>query len=136
MPFYFNRTLATSDMGIPYDFAQFVPDAIVCNLGTNDFSTQPNPSKKQFEEGYLGLINQFRSTYPSSIIFLVCGPLIGNPCCSNVESVAQSVAGAVYIDMQDILSADQIACGHPNVSGQQLMADVVAPYIATVMNWK
>lgn len=37
-------------------------------------------------------------------MFLVCGPMIGNPCCENVKQVVSKMGENVhYIDMQGIL---------------------------------
>ena len=38
LPIYFNRTIGVHPAPI-WDFAQYKPDAVVINLGTNDFST-------------------------------------------------------------------------------------------------
>ena len=135
MPHYFNKTCLTSDLGVPYDFPAFVPHAIVCNLGTNDFSTLPHPTAQEFIQGYLGLLQSFRKAYPAAVIFLACGPEIDQPCCGYVQSVAAGFPGTVYIDLQDILSEEDQACGHPNVHGQQLMAYHSAPIIAHIMHW-
>lgn len=56
MPNRFNRVY--DEKGLPdWNFKQWKPDAIVINLGTNDFSTQPYPDKAVFKEGYEKLIN-------------------------------------------------------------------------------
>lgn len=135
MPYYFNKTIATSeDAGVPYAFSEFVPDAIVCNLGTNDYSTEPAPSQQQFTQGYLALIAQFRAAYPQSVIFLVCGPILGQPC-SYVQQVVQATSNAVYIDMQGLLTDEVTCCGHPNAAAQAIMAKTAAPIIANRMDW-
>jgi lysophospholipase L1-like esterase len=136
MPFYFNRTIATSTAGIPYAYANFVPDAIVSNLGTNDFSTPPNPSQEEFVNGYLALVAQFRAAYPLAPLFLVCGPAIADPCCTYVQEVVQKTPNAFYISMVNLLPDPSLwSCGHPTVKGQQIMAAVAAPFIAQTLGW-
>mmetsp|Transcript_40056 Transcript_40056/g.63334 ORF Transcript_40056/g.63334 Transcript_40056/m.63334 type:complete len:379 (-) Transcript_40056:46-1182(-) len=134
-PIYFNRTYAVSATPL-YNFSLYQPDAVHINLGTNDFSTQPNPSQDQFETGYKNYIAQIRGAYGDDIpLFLACGPLITDPCCTYVKNVADS-EGATYIDLENILDYPQdYACGHPSVSGHTKMADVSEPIIASTLGW-
>lgn len=53
--------------------------AVIINLGTNDFSTQPNPDKAVFIEAYVALIARIQKSHPHAQIFAVCGPMIGQP---------------------------------------------------------
>lgn len=49
-PKYYPYTLAT-EWTQKWDFYAWVPDVIVINLGTNDYSTQPHPPQNVFETG-------------------------------------------------------------------------------------
>eukprot|EP00011_Vannellida_sp_DIVA3-517-6-12_P011385 CAMPEP_0114614694 /NCGR_PEP_ID=MMETSP0168-20121206/5785_1 /TAXON_ID=95228 ORGANISM="Vannella sp., Strain DIVA3 517/6/12" /NCGR_SAMPLE_ID=MMETSP0168 /ASSEMBLY_ACC=CAM_ASM_000044 /LENGTH=352 /DNA_ID=CAMNT_0001825749 /DNA_START=43 /DNA_END=1097 /DNA_ORIENTATION=+ len=117
-PTYWNRTIAVEPTPV-YDFSLFVPDLVVVNLGTNDFSTQPNPTREQFESGYYEFIARIRTAYGEDLpMFLVCGPMIGDPCCTYVQEVVSNVSNAYYVDLQDILVDGEYGCGgHPNVAG-------------------
>jgi len=140
-PIYFPRTLA-NEQNTSWDFSNWIPDAVLINLGTNDFSTQPNPPQSVFQNGYINFINFILSKYisvnPSLEIFLACGPMIGNPCCSYVEDVvSQFSAGLTYVDLQNILIyPNDYGCdGHPNISGHEKMANATIPTIQKVMGW-
>lgn len=134
MPAFFNRTLAW-DSKLIYDFSLFVPSAIVTNLGTNDFSTTPNPSNAEFVSGYLQLIDQYRAAYGDKVpIFLMCGPLIGNPCCEYVQQVVKLATNTFYIPVPPLEPID-IACGHPSKRGHEVMFSDAYSVIASVMNW-
>ena len=103
-PIYFNRTIAVTEEPI-YDFTQFIPDAVIINLGTNDYSLDPVPSQAMFEEGYRNYLNQIRDAYGYNIIFfLVCGPMTSaNPSCPYVQQVVNLEQNTFYIDMENIL---------------------------------
>jgi hypothetical protein len=93
-------------MNSSWDFSQWVPDAVLINLGTNDYSTQPYPPQDVFVSGYQKFISFIQSRYltinPNLQFFLACGPMIGNPCCQYVQQVAK-LEGATYVDLQGIL---------------------------------
>jgi lysophospholipase L1-like esterase len=121
----------------------WVPNAVVINLGTNDYSTNPTPSYSVFSSGYINMTNLVRTNYGKAVqIFTVCGPLIGDPCCSYVKNItttlnSQGDANVHYVDMQNILSfpADYGCDYHPAVSGQQKMANVLIPVLKSVLGW-
>lgn len=102
-PIYFNRTIAVTPTPI-YDFSLYTPNAVVINLGTNDYSTEPSPSQQQFEQGYKQFIAAIRQKYSQSMpIFLACGPMISNPCCTYVQNVVQTENNCHFINLQNIL---------------------------------
>lgn len=98
----FSHVLATTNT--EWDF-RWIPDAVVINLGTNDFSTQPSPSEAAYESGkiltyyplwlalvrpthlpllrnlhlgYEALVRTVRTKYssnPNLQVFLACGPM-------------------------------------------------------------
>mgnify|MGYP000565073380 CR=1 FL=1 len=39
------------------------PDLVVINLGSNDFSTEPHPYKREFVKAYMQIIAQLREHY-------------------------------------------------------------------------
>eukprot|EP01132_Coremiostelium_polycephalum_P008382 gene8382-10297_t len=135
LPDLYERTIPTNQTSA-WEFQDYQPDAVVINLGTNDFSTQPSPSPDTFEGGYQNFISTIKSKYPSNpTIFLICGPMIGQPCCTYVKNVA-SATDAIYIDIENILTPTDYGCNsHPNVSGHQKMSSIIAPIIQKYMGW-
>jgi len=135
---YWGYTLATVDTSDTWNFASWIPDAVVINLGTNDYATQPNPPQDVFVNGYVGFVKRILNNYSSKPpkVFLVCGPMIANPCCQYVQDAATALK-ATYIDMKNILvDPTDIGCAsHPNVSGHQKMANIAIPAIKKEMNW-
>jgi len=137
-PIYWNRTLAENPNGNYYDF-DWVPDAIVINLGTNDYSTNPIPPENVFVPGYQNYIKAIRTAYAPAnpTIFLACGPLIGNPCCTYVQAVVGNDTTLTFIDLENILSFPKdYGCDyHPNILGHSLMANITIPIVAKTMGW-
>lgn len=77
LPSYWNLTLANNASSL-WDFSSWIPDAVVINLGTNDYSTQPSPPQNIFEGAYKEFVSIMQKQYsPQTPIFLVCGPMIG-----------------------------------------------------------
>ncbi|KAM9969404.1 hypothetical protein ACTFIR_001239 [Dictyostelium discoideum] len=137
VPDLYPYTIPT-DPSIEWDFDQYIPDAVVINLGTNDYSTQPVPSQEQFQNGYIEFIKTIKSNYAQAEpeIFLICGPMIGNPCCEYVANVS-TLVGATFIDAQNILTEPtDFGCnGHPSINGHMKLGAVISPIIQKVMAW-
>jgi len=143
MPALYDRT-CYFDTTLKWDFNSWVPQVVVINLGTNDFSTHPYPDSSVFEEGYIKLIDHVRSLYPRVTIFCVSGPMIGEPCTGYVHDVVARERRSegrdkdIYIIEipRTIMSDDDWGANmHPNVLGSMRMASVVVPMIKLWMNW-
>ena len=67
-PKLWNRTL-TNDPASEWDHSKFTPEAVVVNLGTNDFSAAI--AESDFTAAYVALLGDVRSRYPAAMIFCV-----------------------------------------------------------------
>jgi hypothetical protein len=137
LPSYYNDTLASVSPSPPWPF-KWIPDGVVINLGTNDYSTQPSPSQSIFVPAYLKFISQIRMRYGNGVnLFLVCGPMIGNPCCDYVQQAVKNTQPNVYfINLQGILTQADLGCDyHPNVNGHTKMANIAIPIIGKALSW-
>ena len=142
MPALYNRTLCSDSIPV-WDFSSWIPQVVVINLGTNDFSTQPHPDKAVFQESYIQLINRVQSHYSEVTIFCICGPMIGEPCASYINEVVNLCRqnnvnkNVHYIGISTALltMSDRGSDWHPNIQGQQKIADVIIPVIMDTMNW-
>jgi hypothetical protein len=143
MPVLYDRT-CFFDSTAKWTFSRWIPQAVVINLGTNDFSTQPYPDKNVFQSAYGRLINRVRSLYPGVTIFCLSGPMIGEPCTGYVKEVVaeqQKIEGRnrdvffIEINRSVMTDADWGCDRHPNIQGMEKMAEIITPVIRLRMNW-
>jgi len=142
MPSVYDRT-CYNNATRSWDFTKWIPQVVVINLGTNDFSTQPQPDKAVFQDAYTQLINRVQSNYAGVTIFCACGPMIGSPCSPYIREVVTQCQtnnankAVYYIGMSTSLltATDRGSDWHPNISGQQKIADKILPVIQDKMGW-
>lgn len=138
MPEIYGRTLA-SVPGSEWDFTTFVPDAVIVNLGTNDwFSRSFNSS--EFTATYVSLAYNISARYgPDISLFLACGPMT-NGYCTAVKDVISILAtnpaapAAYFLDQTD-LGLTLGCCGHPSASDDEVIAVAAAEFIMSTLDW-
>ena len=143
MPALYDRT-CFFDSTKKWNFKEWIPQVVVINLGTNDFSTQPYPDKKIFQDAYNKLINRVRTLYPGVTIFCMCGPMIGEPCLTDIKEVVdqqQKNEGrdkdVYFVEIKrSMMNDSDWGCDwHPNIQGSLKTSNVLVPAIKLVMNW-
>jgi len=140
LPQLWRQTLANDNTTIFPFPRNWIADAVIINLGTNDYSAPPYPSRDVFEKGYQDFIDFILSHYPKTHFFLECGPMISGTVCGFVEDVVtqrlKTYPYITYIDMQNILNTTDYGCGgHPNREGNLKMANIAIPIIKQTMHW-
>jgi hypothetical protein len=143
MPALYDRTCFWNPT-LKWDFTKWVPQAVVINLGTNDFTTMPYPDKDVFQNAYRKLIERVRAQYPNVMMFCVCGPMAVGPTLSYIKEV---VAGQqklrsrdkdvflVEVDRSNLKDSDWGCDYHPNITGANKIADILISAIRLRMNW-
>jgi hypothetical protein len=142
MPALYDR-VCYSDTIHKWNFSSWVPQVVVINLGTNDFSTQPYPPKNIFQEAYVRLINCVRSRYPGITMFCVCGPMIAEPCTGYIREVVEQQQkrsrdiDVFFVEVKpDTLSKTDWGCDkHPNITGMSKISDILSSTIKIRMSW-
>ncbi|HEY3594693.1 MAG TPA: SGNH/GDSL hydrolase family protein [Polyangiaceae bacterium] len=163
---YFNRdartmpqvydSLFTEETASPaYDETQFVPDAVIIGLGTNDFSTNAAVGTREkldvaaFTQAYVDFVTKLRGLYPNAHIFCTSSSLLGDgyPTAADhfftdlqtvVATVAQQLntAGDANVHSFAYTKVNGTGCGsHPGVPQQASMAQELGDYVAMVMSW-
>lgn len=137
--------LTTTDNGSErWDFSRWVPDAVVINLGTNDFSTAPHPAGEVFLQGYTELIIKVRNRYPDAHIFAIAGPIMVDPAEDTIRSVVTQMREVLrdervhFVKIENNLQLSETDYGcdwHPNASGHRKIAEQLIPSIREEMNW-
>ena len=145
MPAYYRQTLGAGQE--PYaptwDPARFVPDAVIVNLGTNDYGHNHDTGpawEKNFTDTYVAFMANLTALHGDARlpIFAASGPLASKPAPAIEAAVAaHNAAGgrAVFLDLQ--LGRAAGGCfGHPSAEDHSDMAALAAPVIAQELGWQ
>ena len=145
----YDRTLPL-DTRSRWDFQTWVPDAVVINLGTNDFAAG-DPGQVTMTSHYQRFVERVRANYPSAHIFCVLGPMLadtyppGQKILTHARKYLRSVVDALNakgdarvtfleFPVQDF--ANGLGCDyHPNLTTHRLMADQLADALRTQLGW-
>lgn len=141
MPTLYNRTLP-DDAASRWDFST-KPNAVVINLGTNDYSTDGDPSTEQFRDAYLGLLQQVRDGAPNAFILCTVGNMLGG---EDLDAARAGIGAAVdsfkasgdtNIAAWDMnVANDDPGCDwHPNIQSHALMAEALVAELESHLNW-
>jgi lysophospholipase L1-like esterase len=128
--------------------AQYVPDAVIVNLGTNDFST-PGVDRALFVENYVAFLTTLRSHYPSAALVAAIGPMLDDsyPPGANAWSHAQAdVRAAVetrratgdrnaYVVVFAPQTPPYGEDWHPSVATHRKMAEQLGQMLEGILDW-
>lgn len=133
-----------------WDFSRWTPDAVVINLGTNDFFTG-DPGSAPFTGAYKSLIAKVRGNYPNALIVVALGPMLSNLFPKNVNALTQArayltamvndlnAAGDAKIKLLEFPNQDNapaFGCkSHPSAATQQQMAVQLTAMLRQQLNW-
>jgi lysophospholipase L1-like esterase len=136
--------LTLPNSGVKWDFKNYIPDVVVINLGTNDFSTTP-AEKTKFVTAYKTLITQVRGNYPDAHIFCTVGPMLWgsglDSCRSYVNEVIDSFVSSGDSKVHFVEFPQQSESNgygedwHPSLKTHQLMADQLTEEIKSTLGW-
>lgn len=120
------------------------PQAVVINLGTNDFA-MGDPGQMQFEGAYSAFVATIRGKYPDAWIFCAVGPLLYGTgltmATTYIEDVVNDaqMAGDTkvqYLDFGEQNTSLGTGCQyHPNVAEHQAMANTLVSELQIALGW-
>lgn len=129
---------------VKWDFKNYVPDVVVINLGTNDFSTTP-AEKTKYVTAYNTLISQIRQNYPNAHVFCTIGPMLWgsglDSCRSYINEVVDSFKSSGDSKIYFVEFPQQTESNgygedwHPSLKTHQLMADQLTDEIKSKLGW-
>lgn len=124
LPSYLDNTLYNDD-SLKWDHSAWVPDTIVINLGTNDFSTEPRPGKTEFLTGYRNLTVKLRKLYPEARIYCCVGPAQSEPFFQYMADFFKRNKDKKIcrVNMAMMTERDWGCDYHPNVGAAERMAE-------------
>ncbi len=139
LPEVYDRTIATESA--PWHFG-WQPDVVVINLGTNDFSTDNDPSQQLFVDSYVQLLTHLRDVYPQTFMLVVAPTLFGAEATMVEGYLLDVVAQRQAAGDPDVAFADinvtwiGSGCdGHPTVATHEGMGDRLVEELALHLGW-
>jgi lysophospholipase L1-like esterase len=147
IPILWQRTIPT-DPASSWDPSTWIADAVVINLGTNDYNaTGPDPSSN-YEASYLQFVTHLRTVYPGAFLFCAVGPMLGGAHYASVKTAIQNVistrsaSGDGRLQLVEFptqnCGADGSGCGcagHPNAAEHQAMATILEGAMHSALGW-
>jgi lysophospholipase L1-like esterase len=143
MPIYYDRILPDRADSV-WSFASYQPQAVVINLGTNDFSTTVDPASADFETAYAALLERVRAAYPDAFILCTVGPLLGGADLTTARAAisggvaAFEAAGGSNVRAweMNVTNGEPPGCDyHPNLATHQAMADALTAELQAELGW-
>jgi lysophospholipase L1-like esterase len=144
LPTFYDRTLPLHANSV-WDFTSWQPQAVVINLGTNDFSTAVDPTEADFEAGYQAFLTHLRNVYPQAFILCTVAPLLSGTDLTTAKSYIAKVvkamndAGDVKVKAFDIAPtdpADGFGCDyHPSLKTHQKMSTQLVAELKADLGW-
>ncbi len=135
MPDIWSRAF-TGSADPQWDFSEWKPDAVMVNLGTNDFSAAFDEGA--FVDGYAAFLGEIRAVYPDAPIVCVTWAIWGGAHEALVEeAVAATADPAIHTtrftwDTQ----GEGVGCdGHTNVVTNARLGSEVQATLATLLGW-
>jgi len=132
-----------------WDHTLFVPDVVIINLGTNDFSSE-DVDTTLFRATYINFIKELRTKYPQAEIVCTVGPMMNNICPKNALNTARYLIQTITKQLND--SGDenmyyfelspqngQLGYGadwHPSAAQQRKNTLELTRYIKTITGWE
>jgi lysophospholipase L1-like esterase len=125
-----------------WDFSKWKPQAVVVNLGTNDFSTDGDPTEELFTSKYAAFLTRIRTNYPDAFILCMCAPLMDGADYDTVAGFEGKVvdqmhaAGDTKVKFADFRTPVEYGCDwHPNVATHAAMATKLTAELKADLGW-
>jgi lysophospholipase L1-like esterase len=133
------------DRVLPYDTSlswnfSWQPDVVVINLGTNDFSTDGDPTENEFGGAYSAFLDHLREKYPNANILCLVPTLLGGSDLSTAESYIQNVVTQKNDAKIEAFSMNFTQTGwgcdyHPSLATHESMGEALTQKLKTLMGW-
>jgi lysophospholipase L1-like esterase len=133
-----------------WEFTGWRPDAVVINLGTNDFN-RGDPGQVTFMRPYLALVAHVRALYPGALIVCALGPMLTDsyPAGGHTLTRARQYINAVvdkvreagdqrvtFLEVPSQDFANGLGCDyHPSLKTHRLMGEQLAAALRGQLQW-
>lgn len=138
LPIIFDKTIPENTESPNWQHSRYQPDAIIINLGTNDFNLGV-PDQELFESTYQSMLTRIREVNPKAQIMLTEGPMLGGDKKVRAAQFIQNVRNKVADDAIHYLPATRYAgdsCdAHPTAEQHAKMSQEIVPHIRKHLGW-
>lgn len=143
MPELWDRTIPTEATSA-WAFTGYTPDAVVINLGTNDFA-KGDPGAP-FVDAYVAFLAKVRGRYPGAFVFCTTSPLLGGTEAAQHKGYVQAAIdarkakGDTRVALVDFPTQDGAVDGlgcdyHPSLKTHAKMAAILTAAIKAQLGW-
>lgn len=148
LPELYLRSMPDDERAAAWLPATAVPEILVINLGTNDFSPG-GVDRSKYRAAYVEFVTRLRGYYPKTLFVLAAGPML-----SDFYPVGEKAWTSIRDDIRQVVEARNAAGDnnlktiffdpqsgpwgedyHPTVATHQLMADELVPFLKTQAGW-
>jgi len=140
IPDLYDRVIA-DDASSHWDFLGYVPDAVVVNLGTNDYAAGGDPGSA-FEDAGTTFVGQLRAHWPSAWIVLASSPMLGDTEQTTQRAHLHAIATASgdarvsVLELEPQAASDGYGCDyHPSEATDDLMATALVAELHARLGW-
>jgi lysophospholipase L1-like esterase len=116
-------------------------DAVLVNLGTNDFSTEPHPDLSHFIDAYVALLAQIRKNSPQAQILCIISPMLeGAALLIAEDAIANAVKRRQLLGDRSVsllrlrIPNDAPGCDfHPSVLTHKRLSSAILPTLSALL---
>lgn len=123
-----------------WDFAAWIPDAVVINLGLNDYSSEPHPDDREFIQGYTAFLERVRGCYPEAEIFCIADegwPGYKDKVLEAIRTVVDKGDKRIHFIGYPGFETKDLGCDwHPNTKADRVLAGLLEPVMRKTLDWK
>jgi lysophospholipase L1-like esterase len=141
IPMLYDRIIV--DRAARWDFASWVPDAVIINLGTNDFG-MGDPGQG-YGDAYRAFIQRVRGNYPKAQIVCTLGPMMNAQQIARARGYIMPAIDAArtggdtrvsYLEFPTQDGSTGFGCDwHPSKGTNQAMADKLVAELRRLLSW-
>ncbi len=136
-----------SDPTSTWNFASWTPDAVVVDMGGNDFDAYDGttalgaPDAASFEAAYAGLLQTIRQHYPKATILCIIGPTdVGDQRTGMTTDITAAIAQTndknTFFYPLPVYTGTTFGCeNHPDAALHAVMAQEIGAQLKTHLGW-
>ena len=129
-----------------WDASKFIPQVVVINLGTNDFSYGFIPNREEFTLAYINLVNKIHKNYPEAKVICCVGPIVdGNALEVTKDYIKNGVVDYIgkdgnkwiyFLEFDHQVENDGYGInGHPSLKTHELMGKFLTSFVKKTLEW-